>query len=70
MSLDSRFIQVAVKNKRELDMHGVSPADFYSIINYDNIHRILDKVNKLEKEVQSLRSEVQSLRSEVQSLRR
>jgi hypothetical protein len=62
MSLDRRYIQVAVNNKRELAVHGISPADFYSIINYDNVHSLLDKVEELKKEVEYLRSEVRSLK--------
>lgn len=62
MSLDRGHIQIAVKNKRELEMYGVSPADFYSIINYDNIRLLIDNINKLEKEVEYLRSEVRSLK--------
>jgi hypothetical protein len=62
MSLNNRFIQLAVKNKRELEIHGISPADFYSIINHGNINLLLDKVEKLEKEVESLKSEVRSLK--------
>lgn len=62
MTLNENFIQVAVNNKRELERRGISPADFYSIINYDNIQRLLDKVNKLEKEVEDLQREVKYLR--------
>ena len=62
MTLDRGYIQAAVNNKRELETHGVSPADFYSIINYDNIRLLIDRLNKLEKEVESLRNEVRYLR--------
>ncbi len=62
MALSEHYIQIAVENKRELEHKGISPADFYSIINHDNIQELLDKVEKLEKEVKYLRNEVNSLK--------
>ncbi len=63
MSLHEGYIQAAINQKMELESRGISPADFYALINYDNIRVLLDKMDKLEKEVKYLRGEVSYLRS-------
>lgn len=68
MSLDKEYLQAAVDQKRELSSHGVSPADFFSIITYDNTRLIIAKNEELEKKIRDLENDVANLQNMVNLL--
>lgn len=69
MNLNPEAIKSAMNHRREVEKYGINAADFFSVINYDNIILILDKVEILENEVINLKNENAHLRSEVGHLR-